>query len=63
MILRSCVLGVLKHLGVELPLGVVGLAVEFAHGTGPDQKEPMPLVLRSSSMPGSHEVIFFLPAE
>jgi hypothetical protein len=30
------VMGVLEHLGVELPLGVVGLAAEFAQGTGPD---------------------------
>ena len=34
--------GVLEHLGVELPLGVVGLAVEFApkvcSGPGPDQE-------------------------
>ena len=25
------ILGVLEHLGVELPLGVVGLAAEFEH--------------------------------
>jgi hypothetical protein len=41
------ILGVLEHLKVELPLGVVGLAVEFA-------PKPMPLVWWSSSMLGSH---------
>jgi hypothetical protein len=35
------ILGMLEHLGVELPLGVVGLAVEFrprsAQGSSPDR--------------------------
>ena len=42
------ILGTLELLGVELLLGVVGLAVEFkpksAQGTGSDWKEPVPLV-------------------
>ena len=37
------VLGLLNHLGVELPQGVVGLAAEFApkvcSGPGPDRPE------------------------
>ena len=37
------ILGVLEHLGVELPLGIVGLAVEFApkvfSGHQPRQEE------------------------
>jgi hypothetical protein len=37
------ILGMFEHLGVELLLGFVGLAVEFL-GAGPDWKEPMPLV-------------------
>ena len=51
------ILGMLEHLGVNLPLGVVGLAAEFAHksaqGTGPDWEEPMPLVGQSSWVPSS----------
>ena len=38
--LGSCdpvILGMLECLGAELPLGVVGLAVEF--GTGPDRRK------------------------
>ena len=43
------ILGMLECLGVELPLGVVRLAVEFAlkvcsgHRPQTDQKEPVPL--------------------
>ena len=39
------ILGVLEHLGVELPLGVVGLAEELhprsAQDAGPDRPEGM----------------------
>jgi hypothetical protein len=41
--------GLLEFLGVELPLGVVGLS---AQSTSPDRKEPMPLLRQSSWMPG-----------
>ena len=41
-------LSVLEHLGLDLPLGVVGLVAEsvpkVCWGTGPDRKEPVPLV-------------------
>ena len=39
--LHPLILGVLGYLGVELPLGVMGLAMEFApaQGTGPDRPE------------------------
>ena len=33
------ILGMLEYLGVELPLGIVGLAAESAQGTRPDRPE------------------------
>jgi hypothetical protein len=63
-LLRSCaslILGMLEHLGVALPLDVVGLAAEFVpkvcSGCWPRQmgRNPMPLVWWSSYMPGSHQ--------
>jgi hypothetical protein len=39
------ILGILECLGVELPLGVVGLDLEFLPKT--DWKEPVPLVWQS----------------
>jgi hypothetical protein len=50
------ILGVFRALGSELPLGVVGLAAELmpkvsAQGTGPDWKEPVPVVGRISWAP------------
>jgi hypothetical protein len=63
VILGSCdpeILGVLEHQGVELPLGVVGLAAEFApkvcsgHQTRQTgRNEPVPLVWQSFCVPGS----------
>ena len=50
---------VLECLGVELPLGVVGLAEEFCTqgllraAAQKDRKEPVPLVWWSSCVPGS----------
>jgi hypothetical protein len=42
------ILGVLEFLGVELPLGVVGLA---SQGAGPEGKALLPLVRRNSCVP------------
>jgi hypothetical protein len=52
----SVILGMLECLGVELPLGVLGLAVEglFRKPAQTDWKEPLPLVWWSSWMPGFH---------
>ena len=59
-LLGSRDLGVLECLGVELPLGVVGLAAEFVpkvcsgcHPRQTGRKEPVPLVWQSSGIPGS----------
>ena len=48
------ILGMLENLGMELLLGVVGLAMEFvpkiwsAQGTSSDWKEPVPLARQGS---------------
>ena len=51
------ILGMLEHLGLELPVVVVTLAAEFrpmsAEGSGPNWKEPVPLVRWSSWVPDS----------
>ena len=49
------ILDVLECLGVELPLSVVGLAVDFMSKvcSGSNWKEPVPLVGWSSWVPGS----------
>ena len=51
------ILGMLEHLGLELPVVVVTLAAEFrpmsAEGSGPNWKEPVPLVRCGSHISGS----------
>jgi hypothetical protein len=52
------ILGMLEHLGVELPVSVWGwlrsLRPTSAQGTNPDMKEPASLVWQSSLVLGFH---------
>jgi hypothetical protein len=53
-ILDPGIVDVFECLGIELPLGVMGLAQsKVCSGHWPDWKEPMPLVLQNSWVPGS----------